>query len=104
MELNRAHQFLLYADDINILGDDINTIKKNMALLEASTEVGLEVNMEKTKHVVVSPDQNKGKNHNLLTVNKSFENVTNFKYLGTVGNQNCIHGCLDILIYFTTLI
>jgi hypothetical protein len=43
-------KLLVYADDVNLLGDNIDTIKKNTAtLINAGKEVGLEVNAEKTK-------------------------------------------------------
>jgi hypothetical protein len=52
-------------------------------LVVASKEIGLEVNAEKTKCMVMSGDQNAGQNHNIKLDNKSFERVEQFKYLGT---------------------
>jgi hypothetical protein len=47
---NGAHQLLTYADNVNLLDDNINTIKKiTETLIDGSKEVGLEVNTEKTK-------------------------------------------------------
>jgi hypothetical protein len=50
LKLNVTHQLLAYADDVNLLGDNIDTINKNTeTLIDASKEVGLEVNIEKNK-------------------------------------------------------
>jgi chloramphenicol O-acetyltransferase len=83
-KLNGTHQLLVYADDVNILGGSVHAIKKNTeALVVASKEIGLEVNCEKTKYMVMSRNQNAGQNHNIRIGNKSFERVEQFKHLGT---------------------
>jgi hypothetical protein len=52
LKLNGTHQLLVYTDDVNLLGDNINTIKKNInALIDASIESGLKVNRENSVHV-----------------------------------------------------
>jgi hypothetical protein len=92
LKLNETHQLLDYAADVNLLGDNIHTIKINMeTLINASKEVGLEINMENTKYRLLSCRQNVGRNQDIKIANRSFENVWQFKYLGmTVTNQNLI--------------
>jgi hypothetical protein len=59
LKLNGTHQFLAYADDVNLLGDNIDIIKKiTETLIDASKEVGLEINVEKTKCMLLSCHQN----------------------------------------------
>jgi hypothetical protein len=66
------------------LGRSIHTIKKNTeALVVASNETEIKVNVDKTKYLVKSQDQNAGRSHNIKTVNNAFERVEQFKYLGT---------------------
>jgi hypothetical protein len=57
----------------------------------ASKETGLEVNADKTKYMVISRDQNAGRNHNVKNDNGPFERVEEFKHLGTtLTHQNFI--------------
>jgi hypothetical protein len=82
LKLNGTHQFLVYADDVNIVGGSIHSIKKNAKdLVIASKVIGLEVNAEKTKYMIMSRNQNAAYNHNIKIDNKSFERVEEFKYL-----------------------
>jgi hypothetical protein len=74
--LNGTHQLLAYADDVNIVGENIDTIQKNTkALLDASKEVDLEVNPEKTKYMLVSRCQKAGQRQSIKIGNRSFESV-----------------------------
>jgi hypothetical protein len=63
LKLNGTHQLLAYADDVNLLGDNICTIKENPdMLIDASKDVGLEITAEKTKYMLLSRYQNVGQN------------------------------------------
>jgi ribosomal protein S2 len=77
---------------VNLLVDNIGIIKKNtQTLIDASKEVGLEVNTEKTKYMLLSRHQNARQNHGIKIGNRCFENVAQFRYLGsTITNQNLI--------------
>jgi len=68
------------------------TIKNNTeALVVASNEIGLEVNADKTKYMVISWDQVAGWSHSIKIDNSSFAWLEEFKYFGTtLTNQNSI--------------
>jgi hypothetical protein len=86
LKLNVPHQLLTYADDVSLLGNNIGTIMKNAeSLIDASKEVGLEMNVDITMFMLLSRHQNVSKNRDIKIVNRSFENVSKFKYsyLGT---------------------
>jgi len=80
LKLNGTHQLLVYADDVNILGGSVHTAKENAeAFIVASKEIGLEVNADKIKYLVMSRDQNVGQSHTMKTDDSSFERVGKFK-------------------------
>ena len=67
-------------------------VKENAeALVVATKEIGLEVNADKTKYMIMSRDQNAGRSHSMETDNSSIERVEEFKCLGTtLTNENSI--------------
>ena len=54
LKLNGTHQLLAYADDVNILAGSIHTAKEKAEALVVATKIGLEVNADKTKYMVMS--------------------------------------------------
>jgi hypothetical protein len=52
--MNDVHQELAYADDVNLIGDDIKIIERDVGvLLNAFKDIGLAVNTGKTKYIEV---------------------------------------------------
>ena len=93
MKLIGTHQLLFYNDYLHVLGASVRTIKENTEpSVCISDEIGLELNDEKTKYMVMSRDQHAVQNHNIYIGNKSFEKVEYFNYLGTsLMNHNSFH-------------
>jgi ribosomal protein L30E len=83
-KLNGTHQRLVYADNVNVLDGRVHAVKINTeTLVVVSKESRVVVNADRTKYVVMSRDQNAGRNHNIKTDNLSLKSVEVFKYLGT---------------------
>lgn len=83
MKLNGTQELPLYKDDVNLLGENMNTIQ-TWDLLVTSKEGGLEVNVGNTTCLA-----------NKTTANKLFENVARLIHLGTTYiNKNCMYEIL----------
>jgi hypothetical protein len=55
LKLNATHQLLAYAGVVNLLGENMDTIKKHIeTLTDASKEAGLDINVVKTKYMLLS--------------------------------------------------
>ena len=81
------------------MGGSVHTIKKSTeALVVASKEIGLKANVDESKYMVMSRDQNTERSHNIKNDNSSFEMVGQFKYLGTtLTNQNSMKLRADLI-------
>ena len=91
MDIIGESVILAYADDIVVLGktkeEIIQTTEK---LVKASKSMGLYINENKTKYMMIS--RNNKNTNDLLISNMKFEAVDNFKYLGVnVNNKNNMH-------------
>jgi len=78
----------MYVDDIVILGNSRQNITQIMSiLLMVSKRIGLCINEEKTKFMILS--RREKDQSNLQIDNLTFERVDHFKYLGVnINNKN----------------
>ena len=73
----KYYQLLVYADDVNMLGENLQTIRENIEILiKASKDIGLEVNSDKNRYVITSRQQNIVQNKNVV-----IENLCHKKYI-----------------------
>ena len=79
-----THQVLVYANDVNILGGSVHPVKRNaVALVVAGKEIGLDVNVDKVKYMVMSRYRRVGRSHSTKINNSSFKRVEEIRHLGT---------------------
>jgi len=84
LKLNGTYQpFVCAFDVITLRGSVYTTKEKAEVLVVASKEIGLEVNVDKSKYMVMSRDQNAGRSYSMNIDNSSIERLEGFKYLGT---------------------
>jgi hypothetical protein len=76
--------YLTYNDEDKFDNNDSETvIGSNNVSDAANKEVGLEVNPENTKYMLMSCSQKTRQRHSIKIENRSFEDAVKFKHLGT---------------------
>jgi hypothetical protein len=90
LELNRKHQLLVCAEDVNLLGQTWISLRNNETILNSSKGVGLEAKAEKTNSkyddMSVCGHQTTGENYHVNAANKCFKDVAKLKHLGGGGD------------------
>ncbi|TGZ46137.1 Uncharacterized protein DBV15_05423 [Temnothorax longispinosus] len=85
--LNHRYQILDYADDLDIAGRSLKEVREIFeAIEEEARKVGLQINADKIKFMVVSRSQvaKRKIGQRLIIRQYSFEVVSEFTYLGSV--------------------
>ena len=84
----KTSQLLGYADDLDMVGRNVDIVKENYTKLDSSASIyGLEVNERKTKYMVTSSSRYRSPNQMLVVGGKHFEEVNSFVYLGSLVNS-----------------
>jgi hypothetical protein len=80
LKLNGTNQLLAYTNDVNLLEDDIDTLKKSNETLMQGGWSRSKCRENSVRAAVLSPECRK--NHDIRTANRSFEKVAECKYFG----------------------
>ena len=76
LKLNGTHQLLAFADDVNMLGGNIHTLKEIAETqVAANRKIGKELSSDKSKYMVICRDQNAGRFHSVSIDNITFDRV-----------------------------
>jgi hypothetical protein len=74
---------------VNLLLGNIGTIKESTeTLIDTSKEVALEINLMKSKYMLLTRHQNADQNQDIKIGNVSFENVTQLRYFEIDSNKS----------------
>ena len=85
----KLSQLLGYADDLDLIGRNVDTVKENYTRLEEKDkEFGLKVSDKKTKYMTTALSDGRPLNHMLEVNGKRFETVDSFIYLGSQVNSD----------------
>ena len=83
LPLSGLNQLFVYVDHVDLLGDNIDALQSNTNILvEACDEIGLQVNVQKTKYKITSRNTGDEGNRYITIKNEILEKVNKFKYLG----------------------
>ena len=86
--MSRTHQVLAYANDVNLIGNDIRIERNADILLNTCNDIDLAVNTGKTKYLEIWYHRSMVENEHIRIGNNSYENVRAIKYLHSlVKNQ-----------------
>jgi len=81
LKLNGTYQGLVYVKGFTVLDGSVHAMKYSPGLIVARKEIGLELNVGKTRYIVMSRDQNAGRSQIIKIENRTFESVKHFVYL-----------------------
>jgi len=82
--LNGLNQLFVYADDVDLIGDDIETLQSNTdVLVKACDEIGLQVNLEKTQYILSRNIGNNG-NRYITIKNEKINNLNIWKHITSI--------------------